>query len=307
MKYTEPVFRPPFEADSLLLQVTVGCSHNACSFCTMYRDVVFSIESIDQIEKDLHEAREAIPHIERIFLVNADPFALSAKHLAAIGEMINEIIPEIKTISMYASILNIKNKSNDELLKLRSLGFNDFNIGVESGLPGMMEHFNKGYDLATAKEQLLRLKQAGYIYSLNIIIGGAGTDRHLSNARANAELVNETRPRLVFLANLHVDPGSALYEEMVRGEFVENTLRQNIEEEIEFLQGLTLHSCLFYGMHTSNVIPVQGMLPQAKGAMLERLQMGLVELDNRILDARNLDKGREGNLLGLSGISRLQQ
>ena len=297
MKYTEPVFRPPFEADSLLLQVTVGCSHNKCSFCTMYRDVGFSVESIEQIEKDLLEARDAIPHIERIFLVNADPFVLRADKLKEIGRKISEIVPEVKTISMYASILNVMSKTDEELRDLRELKFNDFNIGVESGLPGMMERFNKGYDLASAKKQLARLRKAGMDYSLNIIIGGAGTERHLENARANAALVNETKPRLVFVANLHVDPGSELYEEMQRGEFVENTVRQNIEEEIEFLEGLSLESCLFYGMHTSNVIPVQGMLPHSKEGMLDQLRAGLARMDARILDSRKLAKGREGNLI----------
>ncbi|WP_458774261.1 radical SAM protein [Desulforhopalus sp. 52FAK] len=297
MKYTEPVFRPPFEADSLLLQVTVGCSHNKCSFCTMYHKVGFSIESLEQIEKDLLEARETIPNVERIFLVNADPFALSADRLKAIGRKINEIIPEVKTIALYASILNVMNKTDEELLELRALKFNDLNIGVESGLPGMMERFNKGYDLATAKNQLGRLTKAGIDFSLNIIIGGAGTERNIENARANAALVNETKPNLIFIANLHVDPGSELYEEMQRGIFTENTLRQTLEEEIEFLKNLTLDKCFFYGMHTSNIVSIQGMLPRAKGAMLKRLENGLETMAIPLLDSRNLKKGREGNLI----------
>jgi len=297
MKYTEPVFRPPFEADSLLLQVTVGCSYNKCSFCTMYRKVGFHAESLAQIEKDLREAREAIPHVERIFLLNADPFALSANKLKAIGRKIDEILPEVKTIAMYASILNIINKTDEELKELRALKFNDFNIGVESGLPGMMEHFNKGYDLETAKTQLARLKKAGIDFSLNIIIGGAGTERHLENAGANAALVNETKPNLIFIANLHVDPGSELFDEMQRGEFVENTLGQNLEEEMKLLEHLAVEDCLFYGMHTSNVVPVQGMLPQAKEAMLERLKNASAAMDGRMLNSRSLKKGPEGNLI----------
>lgn len=297
MNYTQPVFRPPFEADSLLLQVTVGCSHNKCSFCTMYREVGFHMESLEQIEEDLREAREAIPHVERIFLVNADPFALSASRLKAIGEKINEILPEVQTIAMYASILNVISKTDEELQELRALKFNDINIGVESGLPGMMERFNKGYDLATAKSQLLRLKRAGFDFSLNIIIGGAGTERHLENGRANAALVNVTKPNLVFVANLHVNPGSELYEEKMHGEFIENTLRQTLEEEIEFLDHLTVDNCMFYGLHTSNVVPVQGMLPEAKQAMLTRLKNGLETIDQQLLNSRDLQKGREGNVL----------
>lgn len=297
MKYTEPVFRPPFEADSLLLQVTVGCSHNKCTFCTMYRQVGFQVESIEQIEKDLREAREAIPDVQRIFLVNADPFALRADKLKEIGKKINEILPEVQTIAMYASILNVMNKTDEELRELRALKFNDLNIGVESAFPGMMERFNKGYDLQTAKTQLARLKKAGFDFSLNIIIGGAGTDHHLENARANAAFINETEPNLIFIANLHVDPGSELFNEMNRGDFVENTLRQNLEEEIELLRHLELADCFFYGMHTSNVVPVQGTIAKAKDSMLRRLEGALETMNEELLGSRNLKKGKEGNLI----------
>lgn len=300
MKYTEPVFRPPFEADSLLLQVTVGCSHNKCTFCTMYRQVGFQVESIEQIEKDLREAREAIPNVQRIFLVNADPFALRADKLKEIGKKINEILPEVQTIAMYASILNVMNKTDEELRELRTLKFNDLNIGVESAFPGMMERFNKGYGLQTAKTQLARLKKAGFDFSLNIIISGAGTDHHLENARANAAFINETAPNLIFIANLHVDPGSELFDEMNRGDFVENTLRQNLEEEIELLRHLKLADCFFYGMHTSNVVPVQGTIAKAKDSMLRRLEGALETMDEELLGSRNLKKGKEGNLIILT-------
>ena len=118
MKYTGPVFRPPFEAHSLLLQVTVGCSHNKCTFCTMYRDTPFQVESMEQIEKDLREARQSYALVRRIFLVNADPFVLSADKLKAIAEKINEIFPEIETIAMYASVKNIIDKTDEELKEL---------------------------------------------------------------------------------------------------------------------------------------------------------------------------------------------
>lgn len=297
MKYTEPVFRPPFEADSLLLQVTVGCSHNKCTFCTMYRQVRFQVESIEQIEKDLWEAREAIPVVQRIFLVNADPFALRADTLKEIGRKIHEILPEVKTIAMYASILNVMNKTDEELQELRALKFNDLNIGVESAFPGMVERFNKGYDLLTAKTQLARLKKAGFDFSLNIIIGGAGTEHYIENAQANAAFINETKPNLIFIANLHVDPGSELFDEMNNGDFVENTLRQNLEEEIELLRHIDLGDCFFYGMHTSNVVPIQGTISKTKGRMLRQLEGALETMNEDLLGSRSLKKGREGNLI----------
>ena len=117
MKYTGQVYRPPFEARSLLLQVTRGCSHNSCSFCTMYRDVPFGIESFEQIGEDLKEARELFPAARRVFLENGDAFCLSAERLARIAEMVHEYLPLTEIITMYASVLNIRDKTDAELKK----------------------------------------------------------------------------------------------------------------------------------------------------------------------------------------------
>ncbi|MDT3428838.1 radical SAM superfamily enzyme YgiQ (UPF0313 family) [Paenibacillus forsythiae] len=295
MKYTGPVYRPPFEANSLLLQVTVGCSHNQCSFCTMYSDVPFHIESMEQIERDLWEARADYTEVKRIFLVNADPFALSADRLKSIAQKINEILPEVETIAMYASVNNIIHKTDAELKELRALKINDLNIGLESGMPEVVEHFNKGFTVDEAKAQLKRLTQAGIDFSVNIIIGGAGSEKTHENAIANSQLLNEIQPKLIFIATLHVDPGSPLDEELSQGLFKENTLRQNIEEEIEMLSGLDLEHTYFFGLHTSNVIPVHGMLPQKKDHMIARLKNGLSSIRAEYLDAHP-EKGAEGSV-----------
>ncbi|MBP2034026.1 radical SAM superfamily enzyme YgiQ (UPF0313 family) [Clostridium algifaecis] len=295
MKYTGPVYRPPFEASSLLLQVTVGCSHNKCSFCTMYKDVPFEIETMEQIEKDLLEARKNYPKVKRIFLVNADAFALSADRLKLIAKKINKILPEVETIAMYSSVKNIINKTDDELKELRTLKINDLNIGLESGMPEVVEHFNKGFTVDEAKIQLKRLTKAGIDFSVNIIIGGAGSEKIHENAIANSNLLNEIKPKLIFIATLHVDPGSQIDEEVNNGLFKENTLRQNIEEEIEMLSGLNLDNTYFFGLHTSNVIPVQGLLPEKKNEMIATLKDGLNSIRVEYLDA-HLKKGAEGSI-----------
>lgn len=296
MKYTGPVYRPPFEANSLLLQVTVGCSHNKCSFCTMYKDVPFEMETMEQIEKDLLEARKNHPKVKRIFLVNADAFALSADRLKLIAKKINKILPEVETIAMYASIKNIINKTDDELRELRTLKINDLNIGLESGMPEVVEHFNKGFTVDEAKIQLKRLTKAGIDFSVNIIIGGAGSEKTHENAIANSNLLNEIKPKLIFIATLHVDPGSKMEEEVNKGLFKENTLRQNIEEEIEMLSGINLENTYFFGLHTSNVIPVQGLLSEKKNEMIATLKNGLNSIRVEYLDA-HLKKGAEGSIL----------
>lgn len=293
MNYTGPVFRPPFEANSLLLQVTVGCSHNACTFCTMYKDTCFAVAPMEQIEKDLREARAQLSTVRRIFLVNADPFVLSAVKLKAIAEKINEIFPEIQTISAYASVKNIIDKTDEELKELRRLKINQLNIGVESGLDKVLQHLNKGFTLDEARTQLQRLNKAGMDFSANIILGAAGEKDSLENARASSKLMNEVKPYLIFLATLHVDPGSKLYEELQAGQFVENTLGGNLEEEAEFLRNLNLTNCIFFGIHTSNVIPLLGKLPYDKEALLKELEQGKISLPEKVLNARP-QKGYEG-------------
>lgn len=296
MKYTGPIYRPPFEANSLLLQVTVGCSHNKCTFCSMYRDVKFCTESIEQIEKDLLEARELYPIVKRIFLVNADPFVLSATKLKEIAKKINQILPEVETIAMYASISNIKDKTDEELKELRALKINDLNIGIESGLDEVVKKLNKGFTIDEAKEQLSRLNSAGINFSINIIIGAAGAIKSKENAWANANFLNEVKPNLIFIATLHIDPGSKIEKDMLNGNFIENNVGENIKEELLMLQNLNLEKTFFFGLHTSNVIPVYGFLGDKKEEMIQDLLNGLSSLNEEYLNKKPI-KDSEGRII----------
>lgn len=194
MKYTGPIYRPPYEANTLLLQVTVGCAHNKCSFCTMYRDVRFSIEKLDRIEDDLREARETYGDIKRIFLVNGDAFVLSAKKLKPIAELILKYFPNIEVITMYASINNIKGKSDEELLELKSLGINDLWIDTESGHAETLKLLNKGFSLEDSYEQMERLNKAGIRFFFGFMFGAAGKGKGRANARDTAKLINAVKP-----------------------------------------------------------------------------------------------------------------
>ena len=133
MKYTGPIYRPPYEGGSLLLQVTVGCAHNKCTFCTMYRDTKFATESIEQVEKDLKEARKIHKSVKRVFLVNGDAFVLGASRLKPIAKKIIEYFPEVGIITMYAHVNNIKGKTDEELKELAELRINDLWVGAETG------------------------------------------------------------------------------------------------------------------------------------------------------------------------------
>ena len=298
MKYTGTTWRPPFEAYSLLLQVTVGCSHNDCAFCSMYRDVPFEVESMEQIEADLREARETYPRVDRVFLVNADPFCLSGKRLKAIAEKVIEHLPEVESIGMYASIQNIAAKSDLELEELSRLRISGLNVGLESGLPEVLENLNKGFTLEEAKIQLKRLKRVGIDFSVNIITGAAGGEKHRENAIASAQVVNEVEPSLIFIATLHLEHESPLRDDLMRGAFKEDTLRQTIAEERLFLENLKLKHTRFFGVHPSNAVPLDGMVTRDKEELLARLDEALQYIPEKYLDVpyTQLVRGREGRI-----------
>lgn len=295
MHYTGTIYRPPFEARSLLLQVTTGCSHNKCSFCTMYRDEPFRVEPLEQIEEDLAEARQYVPNVTRVFLENGDPFALSADRLEQIAVMIHAYLPRVETIAMYASIKNVIGKSDEELRRLRNLGINELNIGVESGLDEALVYMNKGYTSDQAKYELNRLKSAGIDYGANIILGCAGPERRHENAAATAALLNETKPYLIFTGTIHSDPGCPLYEDIQNGSFVESTFGEYLDEEEELLKILELTDCYLFGLHPSNIVTMHGNLPEDKAVMLDLIRKRREELANR-LDERPVRYG-EGAVL----------
>ena len=272
MNYTGPVYRPPFEAASLLLQVTVGCSHNKCSFCTMYREVPFSVCPMEQIEADIKEASRRWPDAERVCLENGDPFCLSADKLLQIAGKIHQRLPSVKTIAMYASIQNIRNKTDEELRRLREAGINEMNIGLESGMDTALARMNKGYTAQEAETQLLRLRNAGMEYGLNIIFGAGGAGLWHANAVTTARILNTAQPYLIFTGTVYADPGCPLYNEMQSGSFVESTFGEYLDEEELLISLLDMENCYYFGLHPSNVLPMQGLLPRDKAEMLKAIQ-----------------------------------
>ena len=295
MKYTGLTYRPPYEADSLLLQVTTGCSHNQCAFCTMYRNVPFEIESMEQIESDLKEAARYVPNIDRVFLENGDPFCLSADRLSEIAEMVHRYLPNVDTIAMYASIRNIKGKTDEELKRLRGLGINELNIGVESGLDETLLRMNKCFTADEALHELCRLKDAGIDYGANIILGAGGEGRQEENALATAKLLNATKPYLLFTGTTHPAEGCPLYDDLLEGRFVENTFGEYLDEEEILFSHLDLEGCFYFGLHPSNVLRTSGWLNKDRDRILKEIGHRREQLHS-VLDRRPIRYG-EGAII----------
>ena len=297
MHYTGMTFRPPFESQSVILQVTAGCSHNKCAFCSMYRDVPFAVSPLEEVEADLAEAARFAPYARRVFLANGDAFCLDARQLVDIAELVHHYLPRVQTIGGYASVRNVVGKTDVELKGLARLGYANFNFGLESALDDVLAFMNKGFTVEQAREQFARLNAAGMPFNVNIVNAAAGPERVVEHARANAAFLNEIQPTLVFVSPLHVDPGTPLEQRLAAGEFEECTLGQYLEEELELLRNLELKHAIFYGLHMSNPVQVAGRLPRDKDEMVESLQRGIAAIPSHVLDSHPL-KGREGRIIG---------
>lgn len=260
MHYTGKVYRHPIEGYTPLLEVTVGCSHNKCSFCTMYRSVPFKVSPLEHIEEDLIEMKNEYGKLNRIFLVNGEPFILSTEKLIVIGELINKYFPTIKTITCYASIKSLKNKSVEDLKKLKALGYDELHIGLESAYDPALAQMNKGFTQSEAYECLEKVKQAGMRWDAIIMTGVAGKGNGRVHIEQTAELLNKYPPYLLSMMTTSVSKNTPLERMRDCKEFVECTELEKIEEEILLLNLINFEDCYFFGGHNYNLIPINAPL-----------------------------------------------
>ncbi len=283
MHYTGQVYRHPIEANTHLLEVTAGCSHNKCSFCTMYQETPFKVSPLEHVEEDLKELKSIGRPITRIFLVNGEPFVLPVTKLRKIGEMINSYFPEIETITCYASIKGLKNKTIDDLKELRALKFNELHIGLESGYNPALAQMNKGFTAQEAYENIAKLVEAGFDWDAIVMTGVAGKGNGHVHIEETAKLLNTYPPYLLSLMTTSVSRGTPLEKMRDAGEFIECTEREKIEEEIQLLESITFENAYFFGGHNYNLIPINGHLSK-KAEIIQSMKDYIPKMDPAILD-----------------------
>lgn len=275
MTYNGTIYRPPVEANTFLLPVTEGCTHNSCTFCNMYRDIPFRMLPLYEVEEYLQEVKQRYSRycgkIQRVYLVGADPFALSARRLLERIELIKRYLPNVKAITMYARTDNIASKSDEELKELKEAGVDDLYIGVECGLNDVLENLNKGYSADDTREQCLRLNVAGIRHCDLLMLGTAGKGRGLECARASAALENEIKPSKILINTMSAFVGTPLDEDIKTGDFIPASEKENLEEEREFLAGLELPDCYFWALHPLDSVKLDGILREEKQQMLDAL------------------------------------
>jgi len=273
--YDEPLFRPPSEADSLILQVTLGCSHNRCSFCSMYRVKRFRAVPLQEIENDLETALRAWGgHAPRVFLADGDAMCLSSSKLSEILDRVNAKLPRVQRIGIYANARDVLSKTDKELGELRRRKLKILYMGLESGDPETLARVDKGATVDEIVEAVRRAQAADMRVSVMVLIGLGGRGRSQEHARASAEAINRMEPAYTALLTYTPTPASPLYEEMARGAFELPDAMQSVQEIHTLLTGLQCKT-YFTCNHASNYVPLKGMLPSAKPQLLAALQGAL--------------------------------
>lgn len=288
MHYSEKVYRPPSEANSLILQVTQGCSHNNCAFCSMYHGIQFRVEPMEQIEEDLQEASPYDGTWDRIFLINGNAFVLNSQKLLDIADLIHRYMPSIKTISMYARIDDVARKSVAELKLLRQAGINALYIGSETGSDALLDRVDKGYKAADIVEQCKKLEEAGFDYVLSYLSGLAGKGRGDENAVATAKIYNQLKPAMIGASSLTLFPDTWLYGDLEDGKFEEST-ELEIVKEFHTLVSYLETKTYFWAGHNTIATPVAGRIPEEK----ERIRNDL-EFAMQYFNEENAKKKRDG-------------
>ncbi|MCX4301368.1 MAG: radical SAM protein [Alistipes sp.] len=284
LHFTGTVWRPPHEALSVLLQVTVGCTHHACKFCGLYGDLRFRVSPMAEIDADLQIIARWQPRARRVFLVGANPFALSYERLVQLADRIRDRLPKVQTIGMFARVDDIARKTDAELRELRARGFTGLSIGTETGDDPTLLRMNKGTTAAEILSQSRRLDEAGIEYYFTYMTGLAGAGNGERAARATAELFNRTHPFLIGVVSLTVFPDTVLGREVQAGLFREAGELERLDELRMLLERLEIPVTI--DAHTvSNAVPLFGRLPEDRTRLLRELDVAQVVSDERDLAA----------------------
>ena len=271
MHYEGNCIRPPPEAYSILLQVTVGCSHNRCTFCGTYKDERFRIKDDDTILNDILFASKHMKRQDQVFLMDGDALIIPQKRLMWILESIQEHLPWVRRVGAYANTKSISMKSPLELSELRENGLGMLYLGVETGDDEVRKKINKGSTAQHCLEMGKRVKNAGIKLTVTVLLGIAGKEKSLAHARATGELISAIDPDFASALTVILIPGTPLWEEYERGNFELPDERGLLIEMREMIAYTNVSCGIFSSNHASNYLPVRVRLPEGKQEILDMI------------------------------------
>ncbi|MDE8702011.1 radical SAM protein [Adlercreutzia equolifaciens] len=272
MHFASGIVRPPFEAGCEFLQITSGCSHNKCKFCTFYKDAKFAISDMNEVAADLDElAHSPWRHYNRVWLQGADSFVAPYDRLMEVAELIYEKLPWVTSIGAFARVTNFRNKTVSQLERLRDAGYSRLTVGVETGDDFLLRRMNKGYDSAFALEQMSKVDAAGLTWVGQFINGLGGADYGDANALESARLYNQLRPMLIYTASLTLFQDTPLYQDVQAGTFSEASETERLEELQTLISALDCPTEIRCE-HVSMPVKLAGRLPHDKERLVAELE-----------------------------------
>lgn len=285
--YNYPLYRPPSEAYSLIIQITLGCSHNKCTFCNMYKGKQFTIKPFEQVKGEIDFFRSQISHIDKIFLADGDALIMRTKSLIKILKYINLKFPEVKRISLYASPRSILLKTEKELEEIRNLGVSLVYMGLESGDNETLKEINKGATAEEITEAALKMKKIGFQLSVTVIAGILGNKDSTNHAVNTGKVISKIIPEYLGILCLVVHPETDIDIQCKKGEFVEASGDQIMEEIKLMIENIDIpdnKKIIFRSNHASNYLNLKGNFPEDKDRLLDDINYAI---SNNYIRQRN--------------------
>ena len=275
IKYNEPVFRPPAEAGSVILQATIGCSWNRCAFCEMYTSKKFKVRKIDDLKPEIEILSKINKGVKRVFLADGNAFVLSANNLIPILTEINRQFGKIQRISSYALPKDILNKSESELQGLKSLGLKLLYIGIETGDNELLKLLNKGETYNSTIDGILKAHEAGIDTSIMIINGLGGKKYSIQHAVNSATIINRINPKYLSTLTLSLPYGLEHFQNRFNGKYFPLTITELFKELKTFITHTELDSVIYRSDHISNKLVLKGILSKDKEKLIDSINMAI--------------------------------
>jgi len=277
------IFRPPSEADSLILQVTVGCSYNRCTFCGAYQGKSFRIKRFEEIQEDIDEASSYRSQIQRVFLADGNALAMPQRDLQRILEYVQLRLSQVERVGVYANAKDILRKDVEELKALKNLGLGIVYLGLESGNPEILKRIKKNATVDQLIRAGRRVKESGILLSVTVILGIGGVEKSQAHAADTGKVLSEMDPDYVGALSLMVVPGTPIEAEIETGKLVLPTPFGMIQELETMIEHCHFTQCFFASNHASNYLPLRVRMPEEKEDALRRIREVLRRKDPALL------------------------
>lgn len=281
MRYEGTLYRPPSEARSYILQATLGCSHDLCTYCAMYRDKPFRVRDLEELYEDLDEAARVYPDVTKVFIADGDPLVMDTGRWLEILQSIRDHFPRLRRVSAYATASNVLEKSPEELKQIREAGLSLLYIGPESGDPETLRRIVKGGTFEEHAEAAKKAHAAGMKLSVIMLLGAGGIKRTEEHASGSARLITEMDPEFLSALTLTIIPDTPIHRMMEKGRFELPPVPELLRELRTMVDESRPTAAILRTNHASNYLPIEGRLPRDREtvvAMIDKALKGEVPL-----------------------------